>query len=182
MLVPLLAVALFLLLVYWARRRTQAARRILAVGFAVAALLVVVQALVVTDRERLVQVSRDLADACRRADLEAFAAYVSPGFQSDPGAGTWDREALVGNLERILHRYQIEELSLRSFEFDLDESPAVVRFAATCRIITTEQIIGHIFSRWELHFEPGPQGWRVVNIRPIPTPMFPYRRLTDFSR
>ncbi|MHC4610687.1 MAG: hypothetical protein ACYS7M_10115, partial [Planctomycetota bacterium] len=56
---------------------------------------------------------------------------------------------------------------------------ATVRFAATCRIVTAQQIFARHPSRWELVFECEGGRWRVVNIRPRSSSLFPYRRLTD---
>ena len=181
MLIPVLAAVLFLLIAVWSRRRTPRARRAVWGGFVVFPLLVLLQALVVTDRERLIGICHDLANAVRRADVNAFGEHISPLFQSDPGPGsvTWDKAVLLERFESAKSTYRIEEPRLRTFEIRVDGARAVVRFAATCRIVTAEQIITRHLSNWELIFERQTGGWRITNIRPRSSRLFPYRRLHD---
>lgn len=180
----MLAVAQFVLIAVWSRRRTPRARRAVWGGFVVFPLLVLLQALVVTDRERLMGICHDLADAVRRADVDAFGEHISPRFQSDPGPGdvAWDKAALLERFESASSTYRIEEPRLRTFEIQVDGARAAVCFAATCRIVTAEQIIARRPSNWELIFERQASGWRVTNIRPRPSRLFPYRRLHDLPR
>ena len=153
-------------------------------GLVACPLLVLLQALVVTDRERLTAVCHALADAVRQADIEAFGRHVSPLFESHPVAGgtSWDKAALLEHLESTITTYRIEEPRLRGFEFELDATGAVVRFSATCRIVTADRIGSGYPSNWELTFERRGDRWQVISIRPRPSRLFPYRRLSDLPR
>ncbi|MHC4065512.1 MAG: hypothetical protein ACYSUI_13585, partial [Planctomycetota bacterium] len=142
LLIPVLVAAQFVLIVVWSRRRTRKTRRLVWAGLVAWPVLVILNALVVTDRERLTGICRDLAEAVSRTDAEAFAEHISQRFQSDPGRNgtSWDKSALLQRVEGTVKTYRVEEPRLRAFEIDLDGDRATVRFAATCRIVTAHQI------------------------------------------
>ncbi len=168
----------------WSRRRTPGARWVLWTGFVVFPLLVLLQALVVTDRERLVSICHSLAHAYRDGDLVAFGRQVSGSFGAEPprGAEPWDKTALLEWLEGQLASYRIEEPRLSRFEVEVEGDRAVVRFSATCRVITPDQIITWHPSAWELGFRRTDRGWLMENLRPRATSIFPYSRLGDLPR
>jgi len=184
LLVPLLVVVQFVLIVIWSRRRTPRARRAVLAGFFVAPLLVVLQSAVVTDRERLTRACVALADACRRGDVPGFGRYVSPSFAAaaGPGQDPFTRSSLLEWLEHTLIAYRVEEPRLRAFEITCEGPHAVVRFEASCRVVTDRDIAPGILSRWELHFELRDGQWLVTDIRPLPSRWFPFRRLADLPR
>jgi hypothetical protein len=183
-LIPVLAVIQLVLIAVWSRRRTPRARRAVWIGFVVFPLLVLVQALVVTNRERLIGICHDLARACRDGDPAAFGRHVSDTFAAEARGGgeRWDKAALLDWLERQLTTYRIEEPRLRQFEVEPDGDRAVVRFAATCRVISSEQIINRYPSAWELHFHRIGGQWLLEDARPRRTPLFPYGGLGDLPR
>jgi hypothetical protein len=154
------------------------------VGFVVFPLLILLQALVVTDRERLVSICQAVARAVQHGDVAGVAEYVSPQFTNEDSRGgrSIDKALLIETLEQLLSRYDVEEPRLRQFEVEVDGAEAVVCFSASCRIITPDQIIAPMGSAWELTFARSEGRWRVIDIRPRPTPLFPYERLSDIPR
>jgi hypothetical protein len=154
------------------------------VGFVVFPLLILLQALVVTDRERLVSICHAMAQAVQKGDVGGVAEHVSPQFlnQDPQGGRSIGKVQLIETLEQLLSRYDVEEPRLRQFEVEVAGAEAVVRFTASCRIITSDEIIAPMGSAWELSFARAEGSWRVIDIRPRPTPLFPYRRLSDIPR
>jgi len=184
LLVPVLVAVQLVLIGVWSRRRTRGARRVMFAGFIAFALLVLLQALVVTDRERLVASCWALARAVQAGDVEAFADHVSENFATEGlhREATVGKEGLTEWLEQVLHTYSVEEPNLRQFQIEVTGDRALVRFTATCRIITPQEVVSRYPSAWEFDFGWSERRWQVTDIRPQPTRLFPYRRLADIPR
>lgn len=150
-------------------------------GFVAFPLMVLLQGLVVTDRERLVSICHALARTVQKGDVPAFAEHVSGTFSHEGGSQgeVVNKSQFIETLEQLLNRYDVEEPRLRHFEVEVDGAEAVVRFSASCRVITPDEIISSLASAWELAFARSEGRWQVTDIRPRPSPLFPYRRLTD---
>jgi len=151
----------------WSRRRTDLARRVMLAGLVVSPVLVVVQALVVTERERLRGVCEDLANAIRHVDLDTFEAHLTPDFTYRGVAlgRLTGRETMRQRLEQTLLRYRVEEPRLRGFEMEVGRERAVVRFIAVCRVVSAEAIEPSLRSSWELTFRRVSDAWRLEAAR-----------------
>lgn len=165
----------FWLLWAWARRRTRRTRRLALGGLLAAPLLVVVQALVVTERERIVAVCHKLARAVEAGDVDGFGAHIADGFAD----GSIDRDRLLASLTRALARVRVEEARLSGFKLSVDGARGQVDFQAGCRLVAADFIDGRVLSRWKLSFVLLGGEWRVIAIQPVPTPTFPYQSLRE---
>jgi len=182
--VPVLVLLQLMLIHRWSKYRTDVARRLVLGGFVILPLLCVLQAVVVTDREQLVITCRQVAGAVQKHDLRGLAEFVSDDFQGDAssiGDGL-DRSHFLDMVENLLNTYQIEEVRLTGFEVEVAGDRATVSYSSTCRVVTRESMIARVPSRWELVFKRESPGWRIVQIRPLPTQFFPYRKLSDIPR
>lgn len=184
LLVPALAVIQLVLIGVWSNRRTDLSRRIMVAGFLVFALLVVVQKLVVTDRERIEEHCHALARAVQRGDVPAVGRLVADDFLSEQGGNRspWNKKRFLDLLQQLLTRYDIEEADLKNVQVEVEGDRGVARFAAVCRVVTPEAIEYPPLSTWEVTFGRRDSLWRVVEIRLRPTPLFPFRYLADIPR
>ncbi len=184
LLVPLLVVVQLVLIGVWSKRRTLLTRRLMLGGLVVFPLLLALQALVATDRERLEARCQAMSRAVQSGDLEALADHVSESFAAEGAReGTpIDKAGLIALLQRVLHTYSVEEARLSRFEFQVTGDRATVSFTASCRLITPNEVIPHFPSQWELDFVLSEQQWLATDIRPQPSRFLPYRRLGDIPR
>ena len=173
-----LALVEFVLLWAWARWRTRRTRQLALGGFVVACLLLVIQTLVVTDRERIITICREMACAIEDGDVDGVGKHVAQTFAAD----SIDREALLASLTRILTQVCVEDPRLTRFEVTVDGARGGADFHARCRLVTPDAIEFARPTRWRLTFERVDGRWQVVEITPVPTAVFPYRTLADVLR
>lgn len=178
LLIGLLAIVEFILLWLWARQPTARARWAALAGLALAPVLLWVQAMVVTDRERITAVCRKMADAMEAGDVAALGRHVAPLF----AVGDVGRTDLLESLTRVLSRIRVEEPRLSDFEVSVERDRARASFQAACRLVTQSAIESGMVSRWELSFREIDARWQVVEIKPLPTPWFPFRSLQELLR
>ncbi|MFQ5489980.1 MAG: nuclear transport factor 2 family protein [Phycisphaerae bacterium] len=184
LLVPTLVVIQFVLVAIWSRFRTLRWRRTMLAGFLIGPLLVLAQAWIQTDAERLTAICRQMADAVEAVDPPGFAQYISEGFRAAgrPGQDGLDRQELLDQLSQLLNVYRIEQPRLRGFVVQVDGDQATVRYAATCRVIAPDQVLPLVTSAWELIFARRNGQWRVVDLHPRSTPTFPFTSLDEIPR
>lgn len=178
-LIPILIVVQFVLVRVWAARRTARTARTVWIGLAVAALLLVMQMLVVTHRERITIICRAMATAVEDGDVPAIASHVADGFDAEG----YDKTAFVSRLKQTLTRVHVEDAKLSGFEVTVEGGrTARAVFTASARLIFPESVTYRSASRWELHFERVSGEWRMVSLKPISTPTFPFSHLRDVFR
>jgi hypothetical protein len=178
-LIPILVIVLFVLVRVWARRRTARTARAVWIGLAVAVLLLVMQALVVTHRERIVLVCRAMATAVQDGDVPAIASHVADGFEAEG----YDKTAFVSRLKQTLTRVHVEDAKLGGFEVTVEGGrTARAVFTASARLILPDSVTYRSASRWDVHFERISGVWRMVSVKPISTPTFPFDHLRDVLR
>jgi hypothetical protein len=168
----------FALLWIWARYRTRGARRAAWAGLVIGGLLLLMQTWVVTDREHLIRICREMATAVEEGDVDGVGRHVAKEFAS----GALNRGDLLDGLGRLLERLRIEEPWLWDFEVEVSRPDGSVSFHALCRIVTADLIEGGQKSRWRLAFRRVGDQWRVVDITPIPTTTFRFRSLDEILR
>ena len=159
-LAAVLGVALFVLLVYW--RRSGRARPLL-VGLAVAAALLLIQRLVVTQREQAGRILKAIETDIVASRTAAMAAALAPDFDADG----LDRDAFL-----VLVRRQLEHVKVRwvdRWRLEVRESAAerfVVEAVYTADI-TAEVYSGTASGSWSITFIRSPAGWKIACVRPL---------------
>lgn len=136
----------------------------------------VLQRTVQTPRERLIATCIEMADDVERGDLDRLADHLDLSLTAEG----MDRERFLDAARRTLTHYHLEELRLARFEVTLEaEDRAVVVFDATCRVVTSSQVLDRILTRWRLNFLREGGEWRVRRIEMLPAPNSPLSKLSD---
>ncbi len=176
-LVPLLLVGEFILLRRWAARRTPNARRAALAGVVVAALLLVMQHLVVTERESLIALCNELAVAAVNGDVAGIGEHVSDRFATQ----NLDRDEFMQWVRRGLTAVEVRSARLSGFEVSIEDGQrAKVTFNASARVYgAAEGLGGSRPSRWELHFEKTGDRWLLVFLTPRRSVVFPFDSLRE---
>ena len=155
-----LALVLFGLLVRW--RRTLKARPLL-IGLGVAAVLLAVQALVVTPRERVLDLMRIVERDVVEGRTNGLEAVLGRGFT----AGDRNREAFLdfvhGEQQRI-DVHSVRRSTTRVVEQRGDELTLRMQYGAR---ITASSYTGSIASTWRITFAREGDAWRIVRIEPV---------------
>lgn len=155
-----------ILLHLWSRRRTVLTGRMAVAGLAAIPLLVAVQLLVTTDRERIIAICGELARAAGQADVMAFGGHISEDFQIVEGQRVWGKAELLDAFEQVLRRWDIEEERLGKFETVVSGDSAETTFRATCRLISNDLMVPRHVSKWELSLVKIEGKWRVTHMKP----------------
>lgn len=153
----------FVLWGVWYRTHSRASSRALMVGLSVSALLLVVQWLVVTDREKLERTTRLLSSAVARQDIDGFVEFVDPNAKFDGGH---DREQFKEHLSYLLKKYEVEHPSVGGFVIEINGTHASVRCSASCRV-TAREWSSSVPSSWQLTFELRSGQWLVTDLKPL---------------
>ncbi|MFH0980090.1 MAG: hypothetical protein V2A79_00940 [Planctomycetota bacterium] len=172
-LLALLFLVEFVLLWIWARWRTRRSRRLALGGLVAGGLLLALQPLVVTDRERIIAVCKEMAYAIEDRQIDRVGRHIASEFE----VGSIDREALLGSLTRVLARVHVEKPRLSGFRVSVAGLEARATFQARCRVANSEFVQEGMLSGWELTFRKVDNRWQVIAIKPLPTPMFPHHSL-----
>lgn len=160
-----LGLALFALLVYW--RRGGSARPLL-VGLGVAVVLLIVQAAVVTPRERAGRMLDAIAKDLEHARTDALAAALAPSFDAGRFAGDpLTRARFVDYVKELFARIQVNWTQRTALEVTSSASGRFVVEAAYLAEIQISEGRGTFRSRWQLTFANLPEGWRITAIEPV---------------
>ncbi len=154
-----LGVVLFALLVHW---RRSGRPRALLIGLAVAVVLFIVQALVVTQREHAARILTAIENDLVASRSDALAAALSPDFAWDHPRGDF-----ISYVERQLTRVDIrwvERFRLRVSESQPDRFTVLASYRAD---IATPGYAGSLPSTWSLTFVRTPDGWKIIQIKPV---------------
>jgi hypothetical protein len=175
-LAPVLVVVQFVLVRRWVQRRTVRSRRAVLIGFVVIPLLLVVQAVVETDRERIISLCRELAVAAEDGDVVTIGGQVADRFQTE-GVG---RDEFLSLTARALAAVHPENAKLTGFDVTFtDGRRATVRFRAVVYVYYADAMRSRRLSKWELRFERVSGRWQVVFLSPRRDVGFPFDSLRE---
>lgn len=158
----------------WLRSEPPLRRRIWPATIVLIVFLFVLQAAVVTTREELESALRALAQAVDRKDTSAIGGAFGVEYACDG----MDRAGVVTFVAEALRHVDVYDV--RFHEFDVQSSGAAASLAfsasATVRI---EGVPGRINGRWNVEWKHGPNGWRIIALRPQEVAGRPVSRLSD---
>lgn len=167
------------LLVYWSRTRTPRSVRAVWGGLAAVVLLLIVQSLVTTTRERLMALCERIANAAERGNAAAVVEHVSPRFRADD----LDYDDFVALVERALQRTTVERIRFSHFRARKGENGTVIaEFDASARIRRADAVSGTVPTRWRVTFEREGETWKILNAEALPAPFSPIDDLGDIAR
>ncbi len=163
-------IALACLLLAIASYATGRGRLLQAIGglAGLAALLLAIEWLVVSDRERIDAAIDDLADAVRTEEIHRIAPHLSPQCRY----GNLGRDAVVRAAEDVLRGIQIDRITLngRKTEVFPRRKEATAEFVAVTRGQQNNLEFGPYPTRWLLTFHQEKNGeWLIVEIQQLPT-------------
>jgi hypothetical protein len=156
-----LAVILFVLLVHW--RRTLRPRP-LQIGLAVAVVLLVVQAAVVTRWEHADRIMKRIEAGVRVSRPGAIAATLSARFHVEETG--WDREAFIEIVRSYMSWIDVHALSRRTLEITAHEPEAFSVYVSYLADASAGGFRQAGLSRWLIRFTRETDGWRIISIEP----------------
>ncbi len=166
------------LLVAWSRTRTPASARRFWISLVVLPAMLLLQGIVRTDRERVIDRCRALAGFVTEGDIPSIQRSLSPDFL----ARRWDRDSFVDRVRSVLERNRIERPSLRAFDVSFpDGKTAVVEFTASANVITSNGLSDRVSARFRLMFIKKGNDWLIQSIEIVPIPTSPIRSLDDIT-
>jgi hypothetical protein len=156
-----LAVILFVLLVYW--RRTLKPRPLL-IGLALTAVLLIVQAAVVTRWEHADRIMKRIEAAVLASQPEPIEATLSERFHiAETG---WDRADFIKIVRSYMSRVDVHSLSRRALEVTAEQPDSFQIYISYLADASTRDYRQAGLSRWRIRFVREADGWRIVSIEP----------------
>ena len=167
-----------MLLAAWSRTRTPgSAKRFWVVMLMLPAILLL-QGVVRTDRERLIDRCRSLAEFAALGDIPSIERALAPDFH----AAQWDRDSFVQRAAAVLKRNRIQRPSLRAFDISVpSDKTAVAEFTASANVVTSDNLSGRVSARFHLTFIKKGDDWLIKSIDVVPIPTSPVRSLNDIT-
>lgn len=148
-------VAMAMALATHRRRMTARTRRGLLVTGLVCVLLLIMQRLVVTDRERLEQAVEAMAKAVDQGDVGGIGEYVADNMQWRSGG----RQQFIEDVTNRLISTNIDAARISQFEAKVEGDSATVTFMAVCDIRDPQATQANVPSHWKLHFVRSAGRW-----------------------
>jgi hypothetical protein len=145
-----------------------------AIAAALAAAVIVVEWLWVTDNERIEQVIYGLRDAVANSDAERVIGYMTPDVMYDARDSSLDGEATRGLIRANLSRTRFELIRISNLETNVGQQSrrGTARFhvlaKGTMDTSLASMNVGAFDSTWSLGLqETKPRVWKVNRISPV---------------
>jgi hypothetical protein len=150
----------FVLLVLWRRGGRP---HPLLVGLVLSLVLLLVQAVVVTHRERADRVLSAIETDIERARSGALANVLVEDFR----AGDLERAAFLESVDELLRRVQIRSVRRLMLEVTARADDRFTAEATYHADIMADVYAGAFLSSWAITFERREDQWRIAAIRPL---------------
>ena len=160
-----LGAAEVVLLLIWRARRTKRSAAALAAGPILAGIVLLVAALVVTNREQIQSACDEIAEAVNHRDLASVERHLDEDF-----AGPYQpTEKLIRLADNAIRQYNLNTISLRILNLEFTDRQAIMKLRTWFRVGTTgDEEIGHAVLDWKIFWIQRPDGWRIIEVdRPI---------------
>lgn len=143
------------------RRQTPGTRRGIWITLAVCVGLLVLQRVVVTDREALEDAVRTMALAVDEGDVGTIGEYLDAGFRW----GHEDQTQFLASARNTLQAVQIDAVRLFGFKVQVDGDSARVSFNGFCDVRRGGgDLYGNLPTHWELIFVRRAERWLLERI------------------
>jgi hypothetical protein len=156
-----LALLLFVLLVHW--RRTLKPRPLL-IGLALAVVLLLIQALVVTRREHADRTMKAIERDVLVSRTDAIAAALSTRFHI--AETNWDREKFIDRVRQYMQSIDVRTLNRRMLEIKESEADTFQIIISYLADIRATDYAGPVLSRWKIVFVREGGRWKIQRIEP----------------
>ena len=154
------AVAIAIAVAVHRRRLTPGSRRGVWATLAACVLLIVMQRLVVTDREAIEVLVRGLVRAVDDGDMAAVEARVDDAFRSGPT----DKQRLMAMMHQRLQQWQVNGARINALTIDVQGDSADVRFRVICDRTSQSHSQDTVPSLWRLRCARTDGRWRMAGI------------------
>ncbi len=160
-----LGTAEVVLLLIWRTRRIKRSAAALAAGAILAGIVLLVAALVVTNREQIQSACDEIAEAVNHRDLASVGRHLDENFVG-PYQPT---EKLIRLADNAIRQYNLNTISLRILNLELTDRQAIMKLRTWFRVGTAgDEEIGHAVLDWKIFWIKRPNGWRIIEVdRPI---------------
>jgi hypothetical protein len=149
------------LLVMWRRTGSAGRRKAFLAAAALSCLLLALQAVVVTDRERIVWLMDDLAKAVEAADIDRIEQSIDADYKDD----SYDRTTFLAHVRNELTHYSVRGARLSAFKVSVSGNEATVSFRVVCEIRDRDGMFVSVLSRWQVDLVRRDTGWMVRSTR-----------------
>jgi hypothetical protein len=133
----------------------------LAGGLLLSSVLMILQHVVVTDREWIEQILEELALAVDCEDLETIEAALANTIEAEG----MDKAQFMARLESIFEQAEIDEVHILDAEISVDDTSASVHLQAHCRVRAPDWPYEYHLSSWDLRFVRGTDTWLLQMVR-----------------
>lgn len=139
-------------------------------------LLLVINALVVTDREAIRNTLDEIIRACQDADMTAMRRLFDDSF--DAGRGC-ERDQALARIERALEHVRVGQVQFMTLQIE----PPNVKVESFCRVFVrpSDEQLALVKSSWTLEFVKRPNGWRLLRATPVTIMDHPVQHLIDVT-
>jgi len=156
------------------------AKYALPVTLAVVVLLFVVQKLVTTERERILQTVAELVRSVEQRDAASLRATLSRAYDADGQ----DADAVVEYIRSILQSVTVRDTRLNQEDVTIDGDRAEMTLGARATVSIQGGVGEFHWGRWRLTWQREPDGWKITSLRPEEldnVPIRSLRELRDFA-
>jgi ketosteroid isomerase-like protein len=157
---------------WWPER---AARYALPMTLAAVVLLFVVQKLVTTERERILQTVAELVRSVEERDI----AGLRRAFSVDYDADGMDADAVVEHIRSILQSVAVRDTRLNQQDVTIDGDRAEMTLGARATVSIHGGVGEFHWGRWRLTWQREPDGWKITSLRPEELDNVPIRSLRE---
>lgn len=152
--------AMAIILAIHRRRYTARTRRSIGVALGVCVVLIGLQGLIKTDRERLKEQVTIMVRAIDEGDMTTLTGAIDRDFTD----GTRDRATFLADVSLLLQRAKVDEAKAGGFQVELAGDRATVSFRAICDWQSGSQVQRGVMSFWTLEFVRRQDGWKLSRI------------------
>jgi len=162
------------LIAVWSWRRSSVWSRVVWAGFVAFPALLVLSVVVVTPRERIVGLCRELTRLVEGGNVAAIGGHLADDFE----AAGLDRDDFLERVTEALTNYRVTDARLSRFEVKFpQERVGIAEFQAVCWVRSADKYQDRLLSRWRLTFRGQGRDWKVRGIEALPTPLSPISNL-----
>ena len=164
----------FVLIAIWSWRRSAAWFRVVWGGFVAFPMLLILSVVVVTPRERVVRLCRELAALVEGGKANAVGAHLTEDFE----AAGFDQDEFIEGVTKTLTNYRVSDARLSRFTVTFpQERSAVAEFQAVCWVRSGDNWKERLPSRWRLTLRGQGKHWKIRGIEALPSPLSPISNL-----
>lgn len=151
------------LLVMWRRTGSDGRKNAFLGALAISLVLLVVQSVVVTDRETITGLLCELASATEKPDLAAIEGALDDTY----ALGPLTRKTVMPAIQAKLTRNAIERPRLWNFTIDVRGDEATAHFNASCDLRTEGALFPTTLSEWRVKLVRRETGWKIQAIEAL---------------